>query len=343
MKEIDIFQVDAFTDKVFGGNPAGVVPDATGLGEGQMKSIAREMNCSETAFVTPPSEAGKGRKPAPDLRVRFFTPTDEVDLCGHATIGTFFLMAAEGRLPSGRPEPRLAETAGGTVAGEKVAVEKVVQETKAGDLPVYIYRHGPAVERVMMAQANPRILDEYDGARLAELAGLLGADVADLTATSPTGRPAVPQVVTTGLPDLILPVRDLERLKALRPNFAALGDWCRERRLISVHAFCFGGLEAGATVHGRDFAPSVGIPEESATGTANGALGAYLVLNRLIPLSTTTMIRAEQGHILRRPSQILVEIDVDPASLEGSGRPDVREVRVGGRARAVLRGKMATS
>ncbi|MHB0886968.1 MAG: PhzF family phenazine biosynthesis protein [Bacillota bacterium] len=336
MKEIDIFQVDAFTDKVFGGNPAGVVPDAAGLTEDQMKPIAREMNCSETAFVTAPSEAGTGRKPAPDLRVRFFTPTDEVDLCGHATIGTFFFLAAEGRLPGGRPVPRLAEAAGGGVD-----VEVVVQETKAGDLPVYIYRRGLAVERVMMAQASPRILDEYDGARLAELAALLGADPADLTAESPTGHAAVAQVVTTGLPDLILPVRDLERLRALRPNSAGLGEWCRERGLISVHAFCFGGLEAGTTVHGRDFAPSVGIPEESATGTANGALGAYLVLNRLIPLSATTMIRAEQGHILRRPSQILVEIEVDPATLEGSGRPEVREVRVGGRARAVLRGKMA--
>ncbi len=336
MKDIDIFQVDAFTDRVFGGNPAGVVPDAAGLTETEMQSIAREMNLSETAFVTPASGAGKKRELAPDLRVRFFTPTDEVDLCGHATIGTFFFLAAEGRLPAGRPAPGLAEAAGGGVV-----VERVVQETRAGNLPVYVYRHGPAVERVMMAQANPRILDEYGSARLAEVAGLLGADPGELTAVSPTGRAAKAQVVTTGLPDLILPVRDLERLRALRPNFAALADWCRERRLISVHAFCFGGIEAGATLHGRDFAPAVGIPEESATGTANGALGAYLVLNRLIPLSATTMIRAEQGHILRRPSQIVVEIDIDPASLGGSGRPEVREVRVGGRARTVLRGKMA--
>lgn len=336
MKDIDIFQVDAFTDRVFGGNPAGVVPDATGLTEAQMQSIAREMNLSETAFVLPASEAGRARKPAPDLRVRFFTPTDEVDLCGHATIGTFFFLAAEGRLPNGRPVPRLADS-----AGVGAAVEMVVQETKAGDLPVYIYRHGPAVERVMMGQASPRILTEYGPARLAEVAGLLGADPADLTAVSPTGREARAQVVTTGLPDLILPVRDLERLRALRPNLMALSDWCLARRIISVHAFCFGGVESGATVHGRDFAPSVGVPEESATGTANGALGAYLVLNRLIPLSATTMIRAEQGYILRRPSGILVEIDVDPDSLGGSGRPEVREVRVGGRARTVLRGRMA--
>jgi len=334
MKEIDIFQVDAFTDEVFGGNPAGVVPDATGLTETQMRNIAREMNLSETAFVLPVDEAARGREPAPDLRVRFFTPTDEVDLCGHATIGTFFFMAEEGRLPPGRPVERLRPSAGG------VSVEMVVQETRAGDLPVYVYRHGPAVERVMMAQASPHILEEYGRTRLAEVAALLGADPADLGAVSPTGREARPQVVTTGLPDLILPVRDLERLRALRPNQAALADWCRARGIISVHAFSFGGVEAGATVHARDFAPSVGIPEESATGTANGALGAYLVLNRLIPLSATTMIRAEQGHILRRPSRIWVEIDVDPASLEGSGRPQVREVRVGGRARTVLRGKM---
>ena len=93
MTVIRIKQVDAFTDVPFGGNPAGVVTNAEGLDEGQMQKVAREMNLSETAFVTPSDKA--------DFKVRFFTPNTEVDLCGHATLGTAHVLREKGLLLPG--------------------------------------------------------------------------------------------------------------------------------------------------------------------------------------------------------------------------------------------------
>ena len=89
MKKV-IYQVDAFSDVPFGGNPAGVVPNAIGLNHIQMLKIAREMNLSETAFIFPLKDD------VADYEVRFFTPTQEVDLCGHATIASFFALASKG-------------------------------------------------------------------------------------------------------------------------------------------------------------------------------------------------------------------------------------------------------
>ena len=91
---------------------------------------------------------------------------------------------------------------------------------------------------------------------------------------------------------------------AMRPNMAALIDFCNARKIISVHAFCLDPIDPANTVHCRDFSPAVGVPEESATGTASGATGSYLVLNRLVKVQPVTTIVCEQGHILKRPSTI---------------------------------------
>ncbi|MDQ7794922.1 MAG: PhzF family phenazine biosynthesis protein [bacterium] len=301
MRSYAIYQLDAFTATPFGGNPAGVVPDARGLTEEAMRLIAREMNVSETAFVFP--------SPRADFRVRFFTPAREVDLCGHATIATFWLLAVCGRLPAGRT--------------------RFTQETGAGILPVEVSGRPGHPQRVMMAQAPPQVLGEVDPA---EVAPLLGADPAGLART---GLPL--QVVSTGLPDLLVPLPSLAALHSLRPDHARLAAWCRARDIVSVHAFCFETVDPAALVHTRDFAPAAGIPEEAATGTANGALGAYLALNRAVavppasPDGTAVLsFLAEQGHILGRESRIEVEVDMHLSRVEG--------VRVGGQAVEVLRG-----
>lgn len=104
MRRIEAFKVDAFTTTPFAGNPAGVVPDAKGLTEREMQQIAREMNVSETAFLLPPS------KPGADMRLRYFTPTSEIKLCGHATVATFHVLSSSGRLPG--PRVKLETNAG---------------------------------------------------------------------------------------------------------------------------------------------------------------------------------------------------------------------------------------
>lgn len=308
MKTAHIYQVDAFTDVVFGGNPAGVVPDAAGLSEDVMQKIAREMALSETAFIV--DTRGKG--PA-DFEVRFFTPQAEVDLCGHATIGSFWLLAELGIISG--PEGEI----------------RVRQLTKAGNLPVDIMLGCEgAPSRVMMTQNVPKVVGELTPSEVVELERMLGAPEGCVAGF---GR-AVPQVVTTGLPDLIVPVTSREALLSMRPNMADLSDFCKDRGIISVHCFSLETIDPAATVHCRDFSPAVGIPEESATGTASGATGGYLVLNRLVEVKEpVTKIVCEQGHILRRPSVIHVEVSSE------SGQ--ITCVRVGGSAVTVLRGKIA--
>lgn len=314
---IDIYQVDAFTDVVFGGNPAGVVPDATGLSEEVMQKIAREMNLSETAFVIDlrgksESRAASGNGPVPDFDVRFFTPVSEVNLCGHATIGTFWLLAEMGVIELGEKETR------------------VFQKTKAGVLPVDIVggcESGPS--RVMMTQNLPEIVLEPTYAELQELEKILGAPAGSITGF----KSARPQAVSTGLPDLIVPVTSREALLSFRPNMSLLSDFCKERNIISVHCFSLETVDPAATVHCRDFSPAVGVPEESATGTASGATAGYLVLNKLVKVTEpVTRIICEQGHILKRPSIIHAEVGVSGG--------EITSIRVGGSAVTVMKGKM---
>ncbi|MEW6523194.1 MAG: PhzF family phenazine biosynthesis protein [Bacillota bacterium] len=287
MRSLPVYQVDAFTTEPFGGNPAGVVPDASGLDPATMQRIAREMALSETAFVFTPERGG-------DFRVRFFTPTDEVDLCGHATVGAFHLLAELGQI--GRPA-------------------RMVQETGAGLLPVEVDAGGV----VMMDQALPQVRPFH---QLRELAGMLGTDAI-------FGEPAI---VSTGLYDLIVPIRDRASLWAITPDFPRLADFCRTLGVTSVHAFTHDTIDPNHTVHCRDFSPAVGIPEESATGTASGATGAYLAMKGLLPPAPHVHMTMEQGHVLGRPSLIHVVIDRENGV--------ITRVRVGGRAVTVLRGTL---
>jgi len=374
MKELDIYQVDAFTDVIFGGNPAGVVTDATGLTEDVMQKIAREMALSETAFIIDKRGSGprSGRAGDADFDVRFFTPWNEVDLCGHATIGGFWLLAELGII-----DPR--EAASGSISDERCCRSlqsngsaaqadhrhdfsicdergsmnrpdclngsagefldtseiRVFQRTKAGLLPVDILAGcGGGLSRVMMTQALPKVVLTLSGEEVRELEAILGAAPGSVSGfVGLNGVRAVPQGVTTGLPDLIVPVSSREALLSMRPNNPALIDFCNARELISVHCFSLETLDPAATVHCRDFSPAVGVPEESATGTASGATGAYLVLNKLVPVKEpVTKIVCEQGHILKRPSTIYVKVE----SRDG----EIKSVRVGGSAVTVVRGKI---
>jgi trans-2,3-dihydro-3-hydroxyanthranilate isomerase len=292
---VKVYQVDAFTDAAFGGNPAGVVPDAAGRA---------------------------------DLRVRFFTPQAEVELCGHATIGTFWLLAELGVINErgwGRELP-------GTADWREL---ELIQETGAGSLTV-ILRYGRVsgtVDRVLMAQAPPSRLARLGETERRELASILRVKPAQICVIRMVGDvPA--EVWSTGLPDLILPVLDMATLRSLAPDHGRLAEMSRRLGVISVHAFCLETESVKSDAHARDFSPAVGIPEEAATGTASGAMGAHIVANRLGPANRTGhgpyFMSFEQGHILARPSTIHVEVDGE------AGHPSA--VRVGGRAVTVLEG-----
>jgi len=320
--QIKFYQLDAFTDTPFGGNPAGVVPlipkpgkdeILPNLSEEQMRKIAGEINCSETAFILKP------RDPRAHFSVRFFTPKEEVDLCGHATVAAFWLLAEEGYIP--RKDP----------------VKIVTQETKAGVLPVAVYFcEKGETDRIMMVQAQP----EFKPCPVPpeELSHILGTAAENLTV--PERPDAAPVIASTGLPDLLVPIKNRKALEELNPDMERLARISREHGFISIHAFTFDTIDPACTVHCRDFAPAVGINEESATGTASGALGAYLTAFRIIEIAVpTTRIICEQGYIMGRPSRIAVEIDILERKSEAPcGRFALGNIKVGGRAVRVIEG-----
>lgn len=299
MRALRIFQVDSFTTRPFGGNPAGVVPNAHGLDERQMQVIAREMGCSETAFVSAPEIPGA------DYRVRFFTPSIEVPLCGHATVATFHVLCSEGLIARG--------------------TRKVWQQTGAGKLPIDLDWDENGVT-VMMTQAPPefRPLNEDPGPILNAL-GLSSED----------RHPDYPvELGSTGLWDLLLPLRGLDAMKRISPDHHALAALNRAQGAISTHVWTFETEEPGHRVHARNLAAALDMPEDPVTGTANGALAAYLVKHDLVEPNLVTTIEVEQGYEIGRPGVVRAEVSLGPSP---SGP---LSVRVGGRAVTVLRGEL---
>ncbi len=283
MRSIDVKQVDAFTSRPFEGNPAGVVTRAQGLSEEEMQSIAKELNCSETAFILPSSTA--------DLRLRYFTPAQEVDLCGHATIAALHALREEGRIAG----PLRAETRVGIL-----------------DLEVGQDMH-------WMRQDTPRMKAcDDDPAEIAELLGLMRDDL----------DPEIPiGIAYTGLWDLLVPVRDLAALRRAQPDMRRLASHNRSRGIVSTHLCCRQTELSGSTLHARDFSPAAGVPEDPHTGTASGALGAYLVDRGVLAPGRHLF---EQGWTVGRPGLIHVEV-----------APGVSSVRVGGEAVTMIDGTLS--
>lgn len=303
MREYHFAQVDVFTNVPFGGNPLAVFPDAQGLASAEMHHLAREMNLSETTFVLPP------QGPEADFKVRIFTPAKEVPFAGHPVVGTHWVLAHLGRVNLREP------------------VTRVRFELGVGVLPADLHVVDGAVERVVMTQGRPTF-----HAILKDLTDLAAGLNLPAEAITETGLPV--QVVSTGIPQMMVPVRSLVEVQSLSAdelNVAALNRACRAADTECVMVFALETERPEATVHVRMFAPLLGVPEDPATGSANGALGAYLVHHRAIPVTEPTAhLVSEQGADMGRPSTLFIEVDhthAEPAT-----------VRVGGQVVAVLEG-----
>ena len=274
-----LFIVDAFTEKPFGGNTAGVVllePGSAFPKEEWMRQLAAELRYSETAFVR--------RDGAAEFTVRYFTPAGEIDLCGHATIASFWVLFQEGVVPDGT---------------------RCLNHTRAGDLEVIAGR------QVMMQMASPRLVQAIDepellGALLHAMGGMQTEELG----------PWPVETFSTGLPDIILPVRDVATLQKMEPDMPALSAFSERLDVVGVHAFAI-DPDDEYTAHVRNFAPRYGIPEESATGTANAALTAYLHHHRVVGNGAQCFFL--QGEAMGRPSIIQTTLKLKP-----DGVPDIR-------------------
>jgi len=277
--------VDAFTEEPLAGNAAGVVPDADGLSPAQMQAVAAELGASETAFLLPAGSA--------DRRVRYFTPTTEVDLCGHATI------AAHAHL----------QDVGTIDAGEHTL------ETNVGVLTIEVDPDG----RVWMTQDDPEVRQvDLDPDGVADALGI------DAGAFEVDGLPFA--YATTGLPFLVVPVRLLSDLGGAEPDMDAVAAIAEAVDAVGVYAFTFDALEGESTLHGRMWAPGAGVPEDPVTGTASGAVGAYLRRFEAFDAMPDVMV-FEQGDFVDRPGRVAVAIG--------------EAVRVGGYAATALDGELS--
>ena len=276
--------VDAFTEKPFGGNPAGVVilgQDTPFPSDKVMQQVAAELRFPETAFVQ--------QNGPTDFSIRYFTPCSEVELCGHATIASFGLLRKQGIVADG-------------------AVCR--NHTLAGDLEVKVS------QQVMMQMAQPHVIVPLlDIEYLHDImAGMNRVEWVEMPV----------EVISTGLPDIIMPVGNVESLNALKPDMDALTELSRELNVVGVHAFAIG--DDGYTAHVRNFAPLYGVPEESATGTANAALNYYLYRRNIVKHDQECHFM--QGEVMQRPSVIVTVLG------------DEDTVYVGGQSAIVAAGEL---
>jgi PhzF family phenazine biosynthesis protein len=276
---VKVYTMDSFAKTQGGGNPAAIVLNADALTEVQMQRLAEKIGFSETAFITS-SECA-------DFRIRFFTPVEEVDLCGHATIGAFFLMAERGIIKPGN----------------------YLQETRAGVLNVEVTPD----HLIMMDQAKPEFYEVIDKN---EIADSLNLKVEELS------EELQPQITSTGMRDIMVPIGSLEVLKRTVPDMDKVAAVSRKYNVIGYHLFTLETL--GGTAHCRNLAPLYGIPEESACGTANGALSSYLYHHKKISEAQASNIVMEQGYTMGLPSEILASLVLKNGEID--------RVRVGGKA-----------
>ena len=276
--KIEVNILDVFAEKVGDGNPAGVVLDANKLSDIEMQEISKKVGLSETAFVKKSERA--------DFKVQFFTPNNEVDLCGHATIGTFSLLYKNG----------------------EIGVGVYTQETKAGILEIEIKEDG----KIYMEQLKPKY---YGDINKKEIAESLNMDVENIVEELPI------KIVSTGLKDILVPIKTLEILNNIEPNFEIIKKISEKYDVVGYHIFALSN-EEGSIGYCRNFAPLYDIDEESATGTSNGALACYL--HKYNKLEKYKNLKFNQGYSMGKPSNIYADLEVKDN--------EIISVKVGGTA-----------
>jgi len=294
-----VYIVDAFTRIPFAGNPAGVMTRADGLSDEQMQVLARELRQTETCFVTEGMQAGV------DYHLRWFTPTVEVDLCGHATVAAYTCLAAEGRI---RFDGGLAP---------------LRHATRRGVLSVWVAGEHREAHNVSMSAGVASLRRAPENP--AEVARAVGLDPASLD-------PELPLAAEEASQRIIVPVRRLTDLLNLGPDSAGMiryGQTAPYRRFTLV---CREAVDPRFRTHLRHFAPANGVPEDPVTGTAHAVIAVYLEWLGLQPSGERVRYEGEQGHAMKRPGSVTVELLRE--------RGAVVDVRIGGQGHIVTRGEI---
>lgn len=297
MRSYRCYQIDSFTKQKLAGNPAGVVTNADGLSEEEMQKIAREFNNSETAFIFSPTKKNY------DVEVRYFTPTKEVPICGHATIAAHYARAME----------------------NKMETTRIFQKTGAGVLPVDIIKKDLDYQ-IIMTQGAIEFGNILTGDCLDDIVSALKLRREDLLENFPV------QIVSTGHSKIMLGMKEKRMLDSLQPDLEKLSEISGKIQCNGYYVFTM-DRNSGILIHGRMFAPAIGIAEDPVTGNANGPLGAYLVHYKKVDVAGSAFsFQAMQGEAIHRPGIVSVKVNLK------NGEPD--EVQVSGNAVIVFRSEL---
>ncbi|MFP4324229.1 MAG: PhzF family phenazine biosynthesis protein [Anaerolineales bacterium] len=295
MAEAAYTLVDVFTHKPFGGNPLAVFMGASALEGDIMQTLAKELNLSESVFVLPPLQETS------DYRLRIFTPAREMPMAGHPTVGAAFALVQAGLLGPENPTRNTPYTYHFDEGVGVIPVE-VLYGINQDDL------------MITMEQPLPSFADPI--AARADMAALLSLDADDIHPDLPV------QVVSTGVPFTFIPLRSLDAVKRAVLRHDIWSALLKDTDAPDVFLFTPQAEDDAHSVHSRMFAPSLGIPEDPATGAASGPLGCYLVRHGVVSTGPQVQIISEQGYEMGRPSLIHITIT--------SQGDEISRVRVGG-------------
>lgn len=277
MRKFHYELVDVFTKEPFGGNQLAVFEDAAGLTDVEMQKITRELNLSEAVFVTKIIDQR--------ATIRIFTPSREVPIAGHPTIGTGYVLARDEKIKT-----REGETS-------------FIFDEQIGEIPLKIFKQSQKIKSVEMIQPIPEFMETYQDKDT--VSALLSITPGDVSNDSPM------QVVSAGVPFLFVPVNSLSAMKKIKFRQDVWEREFLDKGLkVDIFAFSSETIDTQATVHSRMFGPTMGISEDPATGAASGPLGAYLTRYKLVAPQTSGeyQILSEQGMEINRPSQITINV-----------------------------------
>jgi trans-2,3-dihydro-3-hydroxyanthranilate isomerase len=266
---IPFYIVDVFAEEKYSGNQLAVVIAGDMLTDDEMQSIAKEMNYSETTFITSIETA----------TTRIFTPEVELPFAGHPTVGTAFVLQQEFM---------------------KGKTKTMTINLKIGSIPILFKYKGDFLTETWMEHKEPTFNGFFAPDLVADVLGISERDI--------DGRFKV-QEVSTGVPTIIVPLKSLDAIKRVQINKEKYKSLIEKTQAKTILAFCPETYDKSNHLNVRFFADFYGVPEDPATGSANGCLAAYLVKHDYFGKKAIN-IRVEQGYEIGRESLLLLKAEV---------------------------------
>jgi trans-2,3-dihydro-3-hydroxyanthranilate isomerase len=265
MPNLPFLILDVFATGKYTGNQLAVCLNAEGLTDIEMQQIAREINFSETTFITNSAQVNGG------YNTRIFTPATELPFAGHPTLGTAFAIQQE-------------------LIGQ--AIERINLNYKVGQIPVDLNYLNGEPDILWMHQQQPQFYDALAASTLAAVIGVKTTDIDSRYSIEP---------VSTGLPFIIIPLTNLAAVSQAKLNLDLYHRTVADLPAQAILIFCPETVNPDRQLHVRVFTECFGIPEDPATGSANGCLAAYLAKHHYFG-SPNIDITVEQGIEMGRAS-----------------------------------------